>query len=183
MSELTIVRHCSPTLAGLKAGNLFSYPYKTLPALMTEIAKVNRLINGRGVFIKLLRHSEHRALIYVFRPVHLARNWQQPETQQLLNRFDYDGSDLPACLDKLEKRLASASTFPHEIGLFLGYPPVDVKGFMEQGPRACLFEGCWKVYGDVPQAKVLFSQYKKCTQVYCRRCAAGDSLTRLTVPV
>ena len=33
MSEELLVRHCSPTLAGLKTGNLFSYKVESISGL------------------------------------------------------------------------------------------------------------------------------------------------------
>ena len=49
------------------------------------------------------------------------------------------------------QRLGQAAEFPHEIGLFLGYPPEDVQGFLEN--RLCKCVGCWKVYGDEQAAQ------------------------------
>ena len=34
------------------------------------------------------------------------------------------------------QRLADGGKFPHEIGLFLGYPPEDVSGFIENRANA-----------------------------------------------
>ena len=36
--------------------------------------------------------------------------------------------------------------FPHEIGVFLGYPAQDVRGFMEGRKATC--RGAWHAYGD-----------------------------------
>ena len=69
------------------------------------------------------------------------------------------------------------------IGLFLGYPPEDVCGFIENKADACKCVGCWKVYGDEDAAKKLFAKYKKCTDVYCTLFANGRSIERLTVAV
>ena len=38
--------------------------------------------------------------------------------------------------------------FPHEIGIFLGYPLADVAGFIRNKGRNCKCIGTWKVYGD-----------------------------------
>ena len=45
--------------------------------------------------------------------------------------------------------------FPHEIGLFLGYPPLDVEAFIKNNARD--YCGChyWKVYHDMNQAHEL----------------------------
>ena len=40
--------------------------------------------------------------------------------------------------------------FPHEMGVLLGYPVEDVRGFMEQNGQNALYQGYWKVYAHVP---------------------------------
>lgn len=54
------------------------------------------------------------------------------------------------------RRLQRFEAFPHEIGLFLSYPPEDVRGFIEHKGHESKCEGCWKVYaviyGAVKQA-------------------------------
>ena len=71
--------------------------------------------------------------------------------------------------------------FPHEVGLFLSYPPEDVKGFIENRAANAKCTGVWKVYGDEQQAQQTFDRYKKCTQTYCERWRSGVKLDRLAV--
>ena len=86
-------------------------------------------------------------------------------------------------LFRSSRRLQESGDFPHEIGLFLGYPPEDVRGFIENHAEGYKFVGCWKVYGDEKSAKKQFARYKKCTDVYCSQWANGKSIERLTVAV
>jgi hypothetical protein len=77
--------------------------------------------------------------------------------------------------------MTSDESFPHEVGLFLGYPPEDVKGFMEDARRGVKCAGCWKVYGNGEEAVKTFSRYKKCTDIYRKELSKGRSLLQLTV--
>ena len=79
------------------------------------------------------------------------------------------------------ERLRGGGGFPDEIGLFLGYPPEDVQGFMENKAARHKLAGCWKVYGDVDAAQQTFARYKKCTRVYLDQWRRGATLERLTV--
>ena len=83
----------------------------------------------------------------------------------------------------LRNQLRKTGDFPHEIGLFVGYPPEDVDGFIRLGPEKCKCTGLWKVYGDDVQAKKTFAKYKKCTSIYCEMVARGKTLEQLTVAV
>lgn len=58
------------------------------------------------------------------------------------------------------KKLREEPDFPHEIGLFLGYPLEDVKGFIENKADSSKCSGCWKVYGNEQKALKLFEKYE-----------------------
>lgn len=45
------------------------------------------------------------------------------------------------------------------MGVLLGYPVEDVRGFMEQNGQNALYQGYWKVYAHVPEKKRLFARY------------------------
>lgn len=57
---------------------------------------------------------------------------------------DYELSDY---MDELVFRLQSEE-FPHEIGVFLGYPLKDVLGFMGYGKNELVEVRNWRIYGD-----------------------------------
>ncbi len=71
-------------------------------------------------------------------------------------------------LRQLSRRLCCEADFPHEIGVFLGYPLYDVVGFIENQGRNFTCCGCWKAYGDPDAAQQHFAQLNKCTAVYLR---------------
>ncbi|MDR0758852.1 MAG: DUF3793 family protein [Treponema sp.] len=66
-------------------------------------------------------------------------------------------------LDRLKEQFTS-SQFPHEVGIFLGYPADDVLGFVEHNGQNYKLCGYWKVYGDVERAKACFRQYDECRE-------------------
>ena len=101
--------------------------------------------------------------------------------RRLLRQAGYQDLAQHACLRELKRRLQARGTFPHEIGLFLGYPPEDVAGFMTHQGKHCKCVGCWKVYGDQAAAEKIFRQYKKCTETYCNRWRRGATLDQLIV--
>lgn len=181
MSEEMIVRHCSPTLAGMKTGNLFSCPFADEQELMQTIRSWNRTLGKKGLRVLPLRCQNHRALIYVYRPSRLSRDLQDSSACKLLLERGYPSPAPAQCISRLIQRIGESPEFPHEIGLFLGYPPEDVSGFIENRAGGCKCAGCWKVYGDEAAAKRLFAKYKKCTQAYCTQWERGKSLEWLAV--
>lgn len=181
MSEADIVRNCAPTLAGIKTGSLFSCPMESREQLTAALRQLNRRLCPKGLRALPLRFSGKRALIYLYRPGHLERDLADGTARTLLRSFGYDPDSRGSCVACLARKVRRREEFPHEIGLFLGYPPEDVYCFIHQGPDCCKCVGCWRVYGDEDGARKKFAQYKKCTQIYCRRLAAGADLERLTV--
>lgn len=183
MSEQMIIEQCSPTLAGLKTANLFPCRFDSKEALWNEIRSFNSALSHKGVRMLPVRVEEHFALIYLYRPKKLESDIDNETARQILRQHGYK-SVLPShCITELIRRFKSSSEFPHEIGLFLGYPPEDVKGFIEHKDEGCKCVGCWKVYGDEEHAKKCFANYKKCTRIYKEQYAKGKTIERLTVAV
>lgn len=181
MSEDHLIRHCAPTLAGLKTGSLFSCSFTCQNDLLNTLRKINQRLLPKGVRVLPLRLSDNRALIYVYRPKKLILDIANTMAEQILLQNGYDTAACDKCIVRLAQRIRSQDEFPHEIGLFLGYPPEDVCGFIENKACNCKCVGCWKVYGDESAAKRKFAQYKKCTEVYRNRWATGVDIERLTV--
>lgn len=181
MSEGYLIRHCSPTLAGLKTASLFTCPYESKKELLESLRKLNRRLRSKGLCVVPLRFSEKNALIYLYRPRKLTADMGDDLARRLLTEKGYDAGNCQRCVAQLRQRLHAQGDFPHEIGLFLGYPAEDVRGFMEQGPEKCKCTGCWKVYSDVDGARKKFAQYKKCTRVYCDQWEKGKDIERLAV--
>ncbi len=181
MSEELLVRHCSPTLAGMKAGSLFSCDFPSQEALCQEIRQLNRILVPKGLSVLPLRFKDGKALIYVYRPGSLSALLQDTTAAGILADCGYRDSGVVHCVCHLCSRFRSGEDFPHEVGLFLGYPPEDVRGFIDH--KACDYKcvGCWKVYGDEQAARETFARYKRCTDVYCHQWQQGKSIEQLTV--
>lgn len=177
MSEELIVRHCAPTLANLKTGSLFVCPITDRPSFFSSLRSLNELLVPKGLRALPLRIREYSALVYLYRPSRLKKDLEDPAAIKILQDHGY--SCYGKCLPKLIERVRVSEEFPHEIGLFLGYPPEDVQGFLDHRPCKC--SGCWKVYGDENKAKKTFDLYKKCERVYCQQLARGIDIKRLTV--
>ena len=179
MSEENVVRLCAPTLAGIKTGSLFPCPYENRETLLMEIRQYNQVLVPKGLCLLPLRFTDKSALLYLYRPRDLERDLQDQLAAEILRHAGYVCGSSEQCLMKLIERLRAYDEFPHEIGLFLSYPPEDVKGFLEHRPCKCV--GCWKVYENEEAAQKTFAKYKACTRVYCRQLASGIDIERLTV--
>ena len=173
--EHTLAWHCAPSLAGLKPADLLAWdpPEREWPGLLGHYVSA---LGGQGVRLRVLGRHRGRLMLLVYRPQVLSSWLERPAVAEMLSRLGYPaGEGLQALLRHLSRRL-ERGPFPHEIGLFLGYPPGDVAGFLRDGGRGCKLCGPWKVYGDVEQARRRFLAFRRCRADLSLRLAQGMPL-------
>ena len=180
MSEEMVIRCCAPTLAAIKTGSLFNCAFESQREMTESLRALNLCLLRKGVTALPLRFRDGKALIYLCRFDMLEADLRDPQAEKILREKGYPEGGAIRRILYLIRRLRECETFPHEIGLFLGYPPADVRGFMEQRPCKCT--GLWKVFeSDENEALRYFARCRHCTNVYLQRCREGWSLSRLTI--
>jgi len=179
--EPALIEYCSPTLASLKAGSLFNLLSISPAALRAELGALVNLLSEKGLSLRLISAGERRLLCYLYRASQLEAILRAPEISAFLRAQDYKRLDVHGALDTLCARLRQGGPFPHEIGLFLGYPLSDVVAFIENRGRNCPCCGCWKAYTNLRDARRQFDKLDKCRRVYKRLYASGRTLSQLTV--
>ena len=183
MMEEYLIECCSPTLASLKMGNIFNYPFPNVDDTDDQLAQWNQTLSEKGVRLTVLRRSKSSALVYVYRPAVLQKRLKERDVRRFLKRYGYAKMGEREALTLLSQRLAGSEGFPHEIGVFLGYPLCDVKAFIRNGGKNSLYTGCWKVYSHKGEAMRTFERFKKCSRIYSELWAGGRSVQKLTVAV
>lgn len=182
MLEKAMILHCSPTLAGLKSANMFNYSFTNYINLLEQLEHCRKTLTGKGVSLRIIKCTEDRALIYVYRPQMVQNELRGQNVFNFLSTYGYETDQIDYCIERLASRISSQLDFPHEIGLFLGYPLEDVKGFIKHGGKNCRCVGCWKVYCNECEAMKIFAKFDKCKAVYCDLfCRGVRSLQQLTV--
>ena len=170
-----LVLHSAPTLAGLKSASLLS-----LQPLTERTAFPRKALEEKGLFIWPLKNISSSTLLLVYRPRSLEEILSSQEAVSILSPLGYDCSSLKSCLARLRERFMTES-FPHEVGIFLGYPLGDVRGFIENKGRNFRFSGLWKVYDDEDSAKKLLDKWTKCRAVYWAAYSNGTAIEKLCI--
>ena len=182
MLERYLVEHCSPTLASIKTANLFTFTYHSSEEVTQYIEDWNKKFQPKGVSITILRNRNQKALLYVYRPEKLNADLKRRGVPEFLQQYGYKEFTAEYGIEVLKSKFAKSEVFPHEIGLFLGYPLDDVIGFIENAGKNSKCSGCWNVYCNECETMKLFSQFKKCKDVYLRLFLQGKrSVLQLTV--
>lgn len=178
--ERQLAQHCAPTLLGEKCASLVSLSREEFPQLEELLGQYNRRWAGCGLRMQILCHCRCRSLVYLYHPGKLAQHLARPQVQALLRKYGYEpGQPLEGMLLRLRRRLREEGDFPHEIGLFLGYPPEDVAAFIRTKGAGYKLCGYWKVYFHEEEARATFARYDACRARLCRRLAAGGTLSQL----
>jgi hypothetical protein len=175
-----LMLECSEVLAGVKPANLLSMVNRARPCgrnlhhiwQSRQKEVVSRL--NKVCFIEL-QAKEKSVLLLCYNRAHLEQHLAHAGIRTLLCKAGYDKTaSLDQLLAELKKRVTNGDTFPHEIGLFIGYPAKDVAAFMGliKLPFAC--QGPWKIYGDPLQSLGLAEQYRCCRQRMCAVLASGN---------
>lgn len=181
MSEETIIEQCSPTLAGIKTGNLFSIKVTSVTELNSEIRTLNDSLRDKGLRVIPLKVTYRYALIYLYRPSRLKKDLNDPHASLILKKMGYTFKSPEMCIVELVRRLEHDESFPHEIGLFLGYPPSDVECFMKHPCTGVKCRGCWKAYSEPEKAVKIFERFRTCTEAYRKMYKKGKTLAQLAV--
>lgn len=176
-----LIEYASPTLASLKCGSLFSLIPADMQLLKREAAQMSAILAPKGLSLRLIDVGGGRILCYMFRHVQLLTMLSGSREAAFLKELGYSSLAVSDAVDTLCARLSTGGDFPHEVGLFLGYPAGDVDGFIRLGARRAKYVGTWKVYGDVASAQRRFDLYKKCTRVYREAYKKHNSFDRLIV--
>lgn len=165
-----LMLECSEVLAGVKPANLISIVNRTRPCgrnLYQLWQSHHEELSSRFAnltFIELQTRPQALLLLCYNRP-ELERNLAHAGIRTLLHKSGYDaGASCEELVAELCRRIGKGDSFPHEIGLFIGYPAKDVAAFMGlvKLPFAC--QGPWKIYGNPLQSLALADQYRCCRQ-------------------
>ncbi len=179
--EQNIINHCAPTLAGIKSANLFTTKFFSKENFNLHIENWNNSLKEKGVTLKVLKYSGELALVYLYRLDMLEIELHQAKAHIILNKYGYKDLTALQSIERLSDRICSTEEFPHEIGLFLSYPPEDVEGFICNKGQNCNLCGYWKVYGDTKEALSKFARFDKCRMIYNKLWNEGRDILCMTV--
>ena len=172
--EHTLAVHSAPTLLGIKCANLISVAIDECD--MCDYTQ--EFERHSGLRMRVLCKCHERQLLYVYHETLLAMQLAQPEIMRFLEQFGYTNDmNVSEMLKTLASRM-QCGEFPHEIGIFLGYPLADVQGFISNHGKNCLLCGCWKVYSNPESARRTFANYNRCREILCGKLQQGCGFFR-----
>lgn len=177
MIERLIAAHCAPALAGIKPSNIASCPKEK--GIHEEIEKLNMQLNDKDIYAEIICECEKRVLIMVYRRKIMKSHLKTVQNREFLLNYGYGKAEnISEYLNILKKRLKE-NEFPHEIGVFLGYPLHDIDCFINHRDEGCILTGEWKVYHNKEEAEKMFRRFKSCRKALIKKISDGTGLAQI----
>ena len=153
--ESLFLYHAAPILHNVKSAVLITV---RLECLALWKSREKAMCRATGLCITELIQKNHSALFLIYDKNELENILRNKEAVDILLRHGYRLEDeIEGCLGHLRLRFKEVS-FPHEIGLFLGYPSGDVKAFIENEGKNCVCCRYWKAYINVEKSQRIWRQ-------------------------
>lgn len=140
-----IAYYAAPTLEGMKPSCLFSCRDSEVGNVEEFVLAYNRCLNPKRIYLQIMKHSPDFKLILVYHKDLLDTHLCQEDIQQFLSAFGYGFVTTRQALYHLQEHMCK-ECFPHEIGVFLGYPLDDVVSFIQNNGKNYQEIGYWKIY-------------------------------------
>jgi len=139
-----LMLECAEVLAGVKPANLISISNRPQPCgrnlyQLWQSHHEELAIRLADLTIMVLQTKQRALLLLCYNNDHLQRHLDHAGIRTLLRRAGYEAdASSEALLVELCRRIEENDSFPHEIGLFIGYPAKDVAAFMGSQAVVCL---------------------------------------------
>ena len=166
-----IAEQCAPVMFGIKPSNLLIIDPVYEPVLMSIVA-------GTGLKVRCFYFGSGRHVWFMYSEKMLIQYLETPEISEFMRQFGYKpdmplGQVLLHTSKRFRRYKKKELPFPHEMGILLGYPLCDVRGFIENGGKNYLCSGYWKVYANQEKALQTFSRYARVKEAALQMVRSG----------
>lgn len=174
--ETQLALQCAPLITGLKISNLLNV------AKQNEVLVRSFLKKAKLPYYCLLK-TESQVIFLVYNRKALEQYLLQKEAREFLAENGYTEFGMGKVLRRFQIRyqahMEGKIDFPHEMGVILGYPIGDVKGFIEHKGKNFLHSGYWKVYENEEETVQLFKKFEEAKETLIRMLSKGISMQEI----
>lgn len=154
-----IIKQIGPVILGSKPSEIVNIPGK-INEKQKKLKEIECFFdNCSRVKYKIITTKDGGKRVLFTNEKTMEETLSNKKIRNFLNFLGYPKSNtLKEYIDELAYRLES-SEFPHEIGVFLGYPLKDVLGFMGYSNKECACVCSWRVYGDKEVSTKVYNSF------------------------
>jgi hypothetical protein len=155
--DLQMALQCAPLIAGLKIANMLSISRHLYDKVLAVLDKTD-------ISCYILRESKEKVILLLYKKAEMQNAFENEQIRNFLYGYGYTEFDIESLLERFSERycanMEKGEEFPHEFGVFLGYPLEDVQGFIQNRGQNCLHTGYWKVYKNLHEKVQLFQRFE-----------------------
>ena len=152
---LYTIESIGATLLGVKPASLINTRYSDCLKLCHS-----HFVCGGSVVFAAVREAGDKKQIFIYHKECLENVLTDAQTRQCLTRMGYQKQGTADQYVRLLIQRMRSADFPHEAGLFFGYPLKDVCGYMG-GPIPYRKTMGWRMYGDTSFSEMIYYRYKE----------------------
>lgn len=182
-ATFALANSCIPTLLKQKPSSLITVHKKYMNSRKKFFEEIKKEITYFQVDYELLYESKDMYFLFIYDSRLLKQVLKGNQSNCILRKNGYMTSDFKQVLEKFKKRFQEYKEekieFPHEVGIFLGYPVEDVEGYILNKGENYKFCGYWKVYYNVEQAKRTFRFFTEVRDYAVNLLIAGRELKEI----
>lgn len=174
--EMQFALQCSPFITRLKISNLFIIS-------ILQYTQLEHVLTVNGYSFKELYYTKNKVIYLLYDEKKLEEYLKKDMVRKILYKLGYpysihkDISKLIAIFkEKYIEYMEGKGKFPHEMGIFLGYPIEDVIGYLKNHGENSECVGYWKVYKNVEEKQELFKKFEYAKESVIRYLAQGINI-------
>lgn len=171
--QIQLALQSAPLLAGEKISNLIIVSSCYANAIV-------ELFQNTEISFFMISYTEEKVIFLLYKKEELISCLKQKEVRKFFAKAGYETIELDAVLlavsEKYEDYLAGKASFPHELGLLLGYPVEDVYGFIRNNGKNFLYTGYWKVYYHLSDKLKIFERFRQAETTVMHMISNGNSI-------
>lgn len=163
----TLANHCMPTLLKSKPSNMVSFSKRYIESKSKFETILQQELDIFSVKYFVLYEDELTYIVLLYNEDLLKGLLKKNRSHYILkeNGYKTEGEffeeDLLLFQERFYKYKGNIIGFPHEIGIFLGYPVKDVEEYIKHQGKNYLRCGYWKVYTNVEEADKTFRLFQR----------------------
>ena len=174
--ETQFALQCSPFITGLKISNLFAIS-------ILQYSKLEYILTVSNYSFKRLYYTKNKVIYLLYDEKKLKEYLRKDIVRKILYKLGYPYNthkDIDKLLvifkEKYARYMEKKEAFPHEMGIFLGYPIEDVVGYLKNNGENSACVGYWKVYKNVEEKQTLFREFEYAKESVIRCLAQGMNI-------
>lgn len=172
------IRYSSQTICGIKPANLFTVSAKELSRKI--LTTWENIASKQKLILRAFEISNKTMMIFIYNSKWIQDILSNSSIQNYMSSKKFSSPhNVEKSMEELIFRLKEKNEFPHEVGIFLGYPLEDVIKFEENKGKFCKYCGYWKSYSNPEEARKCCDLYRDCCQMCTQWFDEGYSIPQI----